>query len=167
MNTNRTGHRGLLGFGLVRIARPQQFSDSVHLLSWNRRMAMFPQLARFTDLGLLLLRMMVALVFVTSGWSHVARAEERSKSIGMSKGFTVFLGLAEVAGGLGVAFGVFPQLAAIGLILIMLGAIQKKIFVWHTGFWGEKTYGWHYDLMFIIMMLVILFTDGGRWVLFG
>jgi putative oxidoreductase len=125
----------------------------------------FPQLAQFTDLGLLLMRLMVGLVFVTSGWSHVTKTEQRSKSIGMSKGFTLFLGIAELAGGLGVAFGVLTQLAAIGLIVVMLGAIQKKIFVWHLGFWGEKTYGWHYDLMFIIMNLVILFTSGGRWVL--
>jgi len=48
---------------------------------------------------------------------------------------------------------------------IMLGAIQKKIFVWHTGFWGEKGNGWHYDLMLVVMNLVIMFTDGGRWVL--
>ena len=126
---------------------------------------MFPQLTRFTDLGLLLLRLMVASVFVTSGWSHATKSQERSKSIGMSQGFTIFLGIAEVAGGLGVGFGVFTQLAAIGLILVMLGAIQKKIFVWHTGFWGEKNSGWHYDLMFIVMNLVILFTNGGRWVL--
>lgn len=126
---------------------------------------MFPQLARFTDLGILLLRLMVGLVFVTSGWSHVTKSEERSKDIGMSKGFTVFLGMAELAGGLGVAFGVLSQLAAIGLILVMLGAIQKKIFVWHTGFWGEKSSGWHYDLMLVLMNLMILFTDGGRYVL--
>jgi len=126
---------------------------------------MFPQLARFTDLGILLLRLMVGLVFVTSGWSHVTKSEERSKSIGMSKGFTAFLGLAELAGGLGVAFGVLTQLAAIGLILVMLGAIQKKIFVWHTGFWGENSSGWHYELMLVLMNLVILFTDGGRYVL--
>ena len=126
---------------------------------------MFPQLSQFTDLGLLLMRLMNAAVFVTSGWSHVTKSEERSKSIGMSQGFTIFLGLAEMAGGLGVAFGVLTQLAAIGLILVMLGAIQKKIFLWHTGFWGEKTYGWHYDLMFVVMNLVILFTNGGRWVL--
>ena len=126
---------------------------------------MFPQLARFTDLGLFALRLMVALVFIGSGWSHVTKSDERSKSIGMSKGFTIFLGGAEVAGALGVAFGVLTQLAALGLILIMLGAIQKKIFVWHTGFWGQKTYGWHYDLMFVVINLVILFTDGGRWVL--
>jgi len=126
---------------------------------------MFPQLTQFGDLGLLALRLMVAQVFISSGWSHVTKSEERSKSIGMSKGFTIFLGVAEVAGGLGVAFGVLTQLAALGLILIMLGAIEKKIFAWHTGFWGEKTYGWHYDLMFVVMNLVILFTDGGRWVL--
>lgn len=126
---------------------------------------MFPQLAQFQDLGLLLLRLMVAAVFVTSGWSHVTKADERSKSIGMSKTFTIFLGIAEIAGSLGLAFGVWTQLAAAGLILIMLGAIEKKIFVWKTGFWGEKSDGWHYDLMLVIMCLVILFSDGGKWVL--
>ena len=44
----------------------------------------------------------------------------------MSKAFTIFLGAAEFAGGLGVIFGVLAQLAAIGLILVMLGAIQKR-----------------------------------------
>jgi putative oxidoreductase len=126
---------------------------------------MFPRLAQFTDFGLLLMRLMVGLVFVSSGWSHVKDPGARSKSIGMTKGFSIFLGVAEIAGGLGVTLGVLTQLAAIGLILIMLGAIQKKIFVWHTGFWGEKNSGWHYDLMLIVMNLVILFTDGGRFVL--
>ncbi|HET9307930.1 MAG TPA: DoxX family protein [Candidatus Sulfotelmatobacter sp.] len=126
---------------------------------------MFPQLSRFTDLGLLLLRLMVGLVFVSSGYSHLKDPAERAKSIGMPKGFTIFLGIAEVAGGLGVAAGVLTQLSAFGLILIMLGAIQKKIFTWHTGFWGEKGSGWHYDLMFVLMNLVIAFTDGGNYVL--
>ncbi len=124
---------------------------------------MFPALFRFTDLGLLLLRLMVGLVFFTSGWGHLKDPAARSKSIEMSKSFTIFLGVAEVAGALGVAFGVLTQLAAIGLILVMLGAIQKKIFAWHTGFWGEKAGGWHYDLMFILMNLMILFTDGGNY----
>ncbi len=126
---------------------------------------MFPRLAEFTDFGLLLLRLMVGVVFVSSGWSHVKDAAARSKSIGMSKSFTIFLGTAEIAGGLGVAFGVLTQLAAMGLILVMLGAIQKKIFVWHTGFWGEKASGWHYDLTLVVMNLVIAFTNGGQLVL--
>ena len=126
---------------------------------------MFPQLARFTDLGLLFLRLMVALVFVTSGYSHLKDPEARSKSIGMSKGFTIFLGIAELAGALGVAAGVLTQLAAFGLTLIMIGAIYKKIFAWHIGFWGEKSSGWHYDLMLVVMNLVIATTDGGAYVL--
>jgi putative oxidoreductase len=126
---------------------------------------MFPQLFRFADLGLLLLRLMIGIVFLSSGWSHVTKPAERGKSIGMSKGFTVFLGLAEIAGSLGIVFGVLQQLAAIGLILIMLGAIQKKIFVWHTGFWGDKASGWHYELIFVVICLVVLFTNGGRYVL--
>jgi len=126
---------------------------------------MFPELARFTDLGLLLLRLMVGLIFVSSGYTHLKDPAARAKDIGMPKAFTIFLGIAEVAGALGVAFGVLTQLAAFGLILIMLGAIQKKIFAWHVGFWGEKTYGWHYDLMLILMNLVIAFTDGGAYVL--
>ena len=64
-----------------------------------------------------------------------------------------------------MAFGVLTQLAAFGLIVVMLGAIQKKIFAWHTGFWGEKGSGWHYDLMLILMNLLIAFTDGGAYVL--
>ena len=128
---------------------------------------MFPQLTRFTDLGLLLMRMMVGLVFVTSGYSHLKDPTARAKSIEMRKGFTIFLGIAELAGGLGVAFGVLTQLAAFGLILVMVmsGAIYKKTFSWHTGFWGEKAFGWHYDLIFILINLVIAFTDGGAYVL--
>ncbi|MFZ0759670.1 MAG: DoxX family protein [Candidatus Sulfotelmatobacter sp.] len=126
---------------------------------------MFPQLARFTDLALLLLRLMVGLVFITSGYSHLKDPTARARSIEMSRTFTIFLGIAEVAGGLGVAFGVLTQLAAFGLILIMCGAIEKKIFVWHTGFWGEKNSGWSYDLMLVLMNLVITFTNGGAYVL--
>jgi putative oxidoreductase len=125
----------------------------------------FPQLSRFTDLSLLLLRLLVGLVFATSGYSHLKDPEARAKSIEMPKSFTIFLGIAEIAGALGVAVGVLTQLAAFGLILIMLGVIQKKIFAWHTGFWGEKASGWHYDLMFVLMNLVIAFSNGGTYVL--
>ncbi|MBO0694782.1 MAG: DoxX family protein [Verrucomicrobia bacterium] len=122
-----------------------------------------PQLARFTDVALLLLRVMVGIVFITSGWNHLKEPGARSKDIGMSKGFTICLGAAEVAGGLGVMLGVLTQLAASGLILLMLGAIQKKIFVWRTGFWGESgTNGWSYDTMLVVMNLVIVTTGGGN-----
>jgi putative oxidoreductase len=123
----------------------------------------FLPLAQFTDVALLFLRLMVGIVFITSGYKHLKDPEARSKDIGMSKSFTVVLGAGELAGGLGVISGVFAQLAAIGLVLVMLGAIQKKIFAWHTGFWGESgTNGWSYDTMLVVMNLVIVTTGGGN-----
>ena len=125
----------------------------------------FPQLLQFSDVALLCLRLLVAVVFFESGRRHASDPVGRAASIGLSPGVTRVLGWAEMAAALGVALGVFAQLAAVGLIVISLGAIQKKLFVWHIGFWGENTYGWHYDLLFLVANLVILTTGGGRLVL--
>ncbi|MFZ3201267.1 MAG: DoxX family protein [Candidatus Acidiferrales bacterium] len=122
----------------------------------------FPQLARFLDVALLLMRFMIGIVFMTSGLKHLKNPQQRGKDIGMSKGFTIFLGAAEFAGSLGVISGVFAQPAALGLTLIMLGAIGKKMVVWHTGFWGNSgTNGWSYEAMLVAMNLVIVTTGGG------
>src|SRR5437879_12077882 len=81
----------------------------------NHRCMMFPQLAQFTDVALLLLQVMVALVFITSEWNHLKDPEARSKDIGMGKGFTIFIGAAEVAGSLGVHLGVVTRIDAAGM----------------------------------------------------
>ena len=125
----------------------------------------FPQLLQFSDAALLGLRLMVAVVFFESGRRHARDPVGRAASVGLSPGFTRMLGWAEMAAALGVALGVLTQVAALGLMLVMLGAIQRKLFVWHTGFWGEQTYGWHYDLLFLVANLVILTTGGGRLVM--
>jgi putative oxidoreductase len=127
--------------------------------------AYLPQVAQFADVALLLMRLLVALIFLWSGASHLRDPKGRAKGLGMSAGFTAFIGAAEVAGALGITFGVLTQYAALGLVLIMLGAIWKKAFVWKTGFWGEKSSGWHYELMLVTMLLVVACFDGGRWVL--
>lgn len=131
----------------------------------SAHLPILPRLLPYSDVAVLLMRLLVGAVFAASGWSHVKDPVARGKSIGMSPGFTRFLGIAELAGGLGVAFGVLTQVAALGLILVMLGAIQKKIAVWHSGFWGKHgTDGWHYELMLVTMCLVIATTGGGRYV---
>jgi putative oxidoreductase len=132
----------------------------------GRMRVVFPELLAFSDLALLCLRLIVAVVFFESGRRHASDPVARGASIGLSPGFTRFLGLAEMAAALGIALGVLAQIASLGLILIMLGAIRKKVFVWHTGFWGESSTGWHYDLTYLVACLVILTTGGGRLVLF-
>ncbi|MGB6520235.1 MAG: DoxX family protein [Candidatus Cybelea sp.] len=121
-------------------------------------------LAHLTDYGLLFLRLMAAAIYADSGYNDLKDPGARARSVGLPKPLAIFIAGAELAGAAGLILGVFQQLAAIGLILIMLGAIQKKIFVWKTGFWGKNGLGWSYDLTLVSMLLVILFTDGGRFV---
>lgn len=118
----------------------------------------------YPNIALLLLRLIVGIIFIAGGWLHARDPEGRSKSIGMSKSFTLFLGVAEIAGGLGVAFGVLVSWASIGLILIMLGAIYKKAVVWKSGFWGKGSQGWHYDLMIALVLFVLLTVGPGTFV---
>jgi putative oxidoreductase len=125
---------------------------------------MFPFFSDFTDVALVLLRVMVGIIFIDSGYRSLKDPDARAKSIGLSKNLTVLLGLAEGLGGVAVLVGCLTHLAAIGLVLVMLGALQKKIFVWNAGFWGKDGYGWSYELMIVSMLLVILCTNGGRFV---
>ena len=80
----------------------------------------FPALLKFGDVGLLLLRLMVAVVFFASGVNHLKDPVARSHSIGMSRRFTVFLGTAELLGSTGVALGILTQLAAIAAYAALL-----------------------------------------------
>ena len=124
----------------------------------------FPGLLRCQDLALLLLRLVVAIVFGASGYFHLKDPAGRAKSIELSPAATVALGLMEVLASVGLVTGIFIQIGALVLLLLGLGAIGKKVFRWKTGFWGEKGYGWHYDLMLLAMNLVILSTAGGKLV---
>ena len=111
------------------------------------------------------LRLVVAIVFGASGYFHLKDPVGRAKSVELSPAVTAGLGAAEALASLGLVSGILIQPAALGLILVDLGAIQKKALTWKTGFWGEKAGGWHYDLMLMAMSMVILFTAGGGLVL--
>lgn len=113
------------------------------------------------DLGALALRLMVAGEIMTSGISNVRDPAGRGKQNGVSAPFITFIGVAEVAGGLGLVAGVLARAAAIGLMLIMAGAIQKKARVWRTGYWGATSPGWHYELMLVVMCLVLALAGPG------
>lgn len=121
-----------------------------------------PGAMAYADWSLLLLRLMLALVFGTSGYNHLRHTKERAASIGMSVPFTLFLGTAESAGAMGLAVGIMAPWAALGLTLLMFGAIYKKVVVWKTGFWGEKSMGWHYEVLLIAMNLAIVTMGPGK-----
>ncbi|HUC42293.1 MAG TPA: DoxX family protein [Candidatus Micrarchaeaceae archaeon] len=122
-------------------------------------------LANYTSLAIFLLRLLVAAIFGSSGYYDLMDPPGRAHSIEMSKPITIVIGIAEVAGALSLISGVLIQYAAAGLILIMLGAISKKIFSWKTGFWGKGSQGWHYDLLMILLNFLFITTKGGKLVL--
>jgi putative oxidoreductase len=115
--------------------------------------------------ALLFLRIIIAIVFFSSGKSHVQKPKERGESIGMSPTATTVLGLAEIIGAISIAFGIFTQIGALLIMGAMLGAMYKKIFIWKTGFYEDKGYGWHYDLLLFLGTFVIFTTHGGSLIL--
>lgn len=118
------------------------------------------------DFSLLILRIVVAVVFFSSGKSHVMQPDKRSESIRLSKPATLVLGVTEIIGAFSIAFGIYIQIGAILLIATMLGAIFKKIFQWRFGFYSEEGFGWHYDLLLLCANFLFL-TTGGRYMIVG
>lgn len=122
---------------------------------------LFPQLGALGDLALFLLRLLIAALFATSGWSHLTKPAERGESIGMPAPVTFVIGAVELLAAIALVLGVFMQIAALLLIGVMLGAIYKKAFVWKTGFWGEDSKGWYYELLYLACNLVFLTIGAG------
>jgi putative oxidoreductase len=75
------------------------------------------------------------------------------------------LSIVEPAGGLGVLFGFLTQLAALGLVIVMLGAIQFLITTVHRKFTGENVAGWEFEFMLLIVALALFIMGGGKYAL--
>jgi putative oxidoreductase len=90
---------------------------------------------------ILFLRALVGLIFIWSGFAHARDPEGRSKDLGLPKPIVLLVGIVELLAGLGIAGGLLTRLSAVGLMLVMLGAMHRKAFIWHTGFWGKGSQG--------------------------
>lgn len=120
---------------------------------------------QYADYALLLLRIIISIILFSSGKGHATHPKERGESMGMPKSMAFLLGIAEMVAAISMAFGVFTQLGAGLIIGTMLGAIYMKIRIWKTGFYAEKGFGWHYDLLILLGALVIFTTAGGALVI--
>ncbi len=118
---------------------------------------MFPSLHRHTDLGLLLLRFAVGAIFIYHGVTKWGNPDATT--------VMTILKFAEPIGGIAIILGVLTQLAALGLAIIMVGAVYMK----STGF-GQApfdllgTFGkWEFDMMILASCIVLFLTGAGMY----
>jgi len=117
----------------------------------------------FADWGFLGLRLALGAIFISHGLSKhgmwkVAPSEQMSR--GMLNTLR-FLSVAEPVGALCVMFGLFTQIAAAGLALVMIGATYFKMFKWKTGFVAQNRLGWEFDLILFAASMALFLNGAG------
>ena len=129
-------------------------------------MSFFLSLHHFSDVALLVLRIGLGAVFLSHGlgkrrlWSMQPSAQMPA---GMLRNLRI-LSIAEPAGGLGLLVGFLTQLAALGLVIVMLGALQFLITKVHRKFTGDNA-GWEFEFMLLIVALALTILGGGKFAL--
>jgi len=121
---------------------------------------LFETLTGYPEIPLLLVRLVVGFVFVVAVRNKLkdvpAFAEHNGLPVPVAWGLT----FAEIAGGVGLIFGVLTQLAALVVMGAMAGSIGFHIFKWKSPYWAASG-GWEYDLMIFAMASVVLTVGGG------
>lgn len=123
----------------------------------------FPQLLQYSDVGLLVLRLAIASVFLIHASMKLKNSNAMALAMGMEgKGMMIFaFGIIETVSALALAIGLYTQLAALVISFVMIGAIVIKKMKWHVPFISMKATGWEFDFIVLAAAIAILLTGGG------
>ena len=115
------------------------------------------------DIGLLILRVFIGWIFIYHSWSKLTNSKGMAAGMGKPQmaGAMKFLGLVEIIGGIALILGFLTELAALGLVVVMLGAIYMKSSKWKTPFSTMKGTGWEFDFVILGAALAIAFIGAG------
>lgn len=108
----------------------------------------------YGDAGILILRLAIAAIFFAHG---------PKKLSGNMGGFMTFIGVAETLGAAAMLAGFLTQWAALGLAIIMLGAIYKKAFVWNVPFASAEKAAWEFDTMILAACIALMTLGSGAY----
>ena len=112
------------------------------------------------DLGLLFIRLGLAVVFIYHGWvkfQDIAGTTVFFNQLGLAPFFVYLVALVEVFGGLAMLLGVLTEWAGLILAIDMVFAIILVKF--GIGFGG----GYEFDLMLLLAALAILVCGPGKY----
>jgi len=119
------------------------------------------------DLGLLILRLAVGLIFVAHGWDKFSGMEGMEGTIaffaqlGMPAFFAYVTATVEIVAGLALIIGIYTDLAALLLSIIMFVAlVYVKMVTFKLGLLG----GYELDLILLAASLTIIFVGPGKHV---
>lgn len=122
---------------------------------------MFTQLLQYNDVGLLLLRIAIAVIFLYHGLPKLSKSKAMSQMVGMPAGMIFLLGIFEVLASLGLALGIYMQLSALILAIVMVGAIGMKVVKWNVPFSATDKTGWEFDFILLFSSMAVLLGGGG------
>jgi putative oxidoreductase len=122
---------------------------------------MFEQLTQYNDIGLLILRLVVAIIFIHHALPKLKNAKGMAQMMGMPAGMIFMLGGIEFLSSVGLALGIYTQLAAALLALVMVGAIYFKTAKWRVPFAAMDKTGWEFDFVLLAANIAILLSGGG------
>jgi putative oxidoreductase len=108
---------------------------------------------------LLIIRILVGGMIICAGYKKLFNMEQTVVSMSIMTGLsgvTIWLvALGEFVSGLGLVFGIWTRLAALGTVVIMLGAVYFTK--------GENISA----ILLLIGSITLTFVGGGKWVLIG
>ncbi len=110
---------------------------------------------------MLLLRIAIGSIFVVHGLPKLKNPGQMGAGIGMSSGMVTVIGLVETIGAVAVIIGLLTPLGALGLAVIMAGAIYYKTQKWHVPFTAMDKMGWEFDLILLAAALLLMTTGAG------
>ena len=113
------------------------------------------------DIGLLLLRLGIGVIFLVHGLPKIRKPKNMAKGMGWKPVVVVLLGLIEVLSAIAVIVGLYAEVAALLLALVMVGALIHKILIWKVSFIAMDKTGWELDLMLLLTALCIALVGPG------
>lgn len=127
---------------------------------------MFTQLLQYSDFGLLMLRIVVAIIFIYHALPKIRSSRLVARGMDMSQGFVFVLGWVELLSSIGLILGIYIQLASLLLSIVMTGAIYSKMIRWRMPFSSREGTGWEFDFILLAANIMILLSGGGGFALF-
>jgi len=119
------------------------------------------ELTQYNDIGLLVLRLAVAIIFIYHALPKMKNAKGMAQMVGMPAGMVLMLGMVELVASIGLIVGFYTQPSALLLAIVMVGAIGMKTMKWGVPFAAMDKTGWEFDLILLAANIILLVNGGG------